>query len=385
MKVLLALLTSVMFLTACEMQQDPLANASDQVRDGQLPETGKPTPEKPISKEGLQVDAPDMVNARVGSVVQFKIAGRVMIPGMNFKVVINNLSDFPGAKFDESSGEFSWIPMKTILGGQPSIGMSLRVSLITLVTPEHPTVSVENKDVRLIIENSYTKPVVNTIEGDGKLLAGESYNMTFTMEDIDAFSKDDVAVQVRDCPGSLYVDSIAHLVDVKNIKADVAVAGKYTGDLLVNLKNADAFNFGTYCFGLVAVSKFGVSSNFNKKEVTIEPRLRPTVMTLAVAQNIKAGETMHLSFSIFDPSGYATLRLVSMDDVAAVLPGSAISCKPAYGVLSQLDCAGVIKTDELTSAKAHNLKIIVESHASRSNRVATSEHTLRINVKAANP
>lgn len=385
MKVLLTLLTSVLFLSACDMQQDPLANASDQVREGHLPDTNKPVPEKPIAQDGLVVDAPERVNARVGSEVQFKVGGRVMIPGVTFKMLILNLADFPGAKFDEAKGEFSWTPPKSLLGSQPNLGMSLKVALATDSSPTHPTVSVRNHEVRFIIENTYTKPIVNTIEGNsGTLVAGKSYDMTVTMEDLDAYGKENVSVQVRDCANTYYTDSIAHFVEVKNIKDVAGTAGKYTGTVVVNLINADTLAAGTYCFGLVAVSKHGVASDFYKREVTVEPRLRPTKMTMEVLPNLTAGESMQVAFSIYDPANFANVRLVAMDDIATALPGSSLYCKKAYGTSSQLDCAGLIKTEATTTAKNLTLNIKVESVSPRSALSATSTHTLRINVKAAN-
>lgn len=385
MKVLLALLTSVLFLSACDMQQDPLANASDQVRNGHLPDTHKPVPDNPIPQDGLLVDAPERVNARVGSEVQFKVSGRVMVPGVTFKMMIMNLADFPGATFDESTGDFAWTPPKSLLGGQPSLGMSLKVSLVTDSSEDHPTISVRNHEVRFLVENTYSKPIVNTIQGAASLTVGQSYNMTFTMEDIDAFTKENVTVQVRDCPSSSYSSSIAHFVTVKNIKAISGSTEKFSGDIVVNLRNADTIVNGSYCFALVAVSKYGVTSEVFKKEITIEPRLRPTKMTMEIAPNIFAGESMSISFAIYDPSGFANLRLVSLDDVAAALPGSTLTCKKAYGTSSQLDCAGVIRTDATTVAKTHSFAIKVESASPRSSQTTTDTHTLRINVKAVTP
>lgn len=386
MKVLLALLTSVLFLSACEMQQDPLANASDQVRNGHLPDTNKPVPEKPIPQDGLLVDAPERVNARVGSEVQFKVGGRVMVPGVTFKMMVLNLADFPGAKFDESTGEFFWTPSKALLGSLPNLAMSLKVVLATESTPTHPTVSVRNHEVRFFIENTYTKPIVNTIEGNtGVLITGKSYEMTVTLEDIDAYGKENVSVQVRDCPASYSSDSLSHFVEVKNIKDVTGSTGKYTGTVLVNLNNADTLAYGTYCFGLVAVSKHGVVSDFYKREVTVEPRLRPTKMTMESIPSMTAGESMQVAFSIYDPANFANIRLVSMDDVATALPGSSLTCKKAYGTSSQLDCAGLIKTDVTTAAKTLTVTIKVESVSPRSIQTASNTHTLRINVKAANP
>lgn len=384
MKLVLALLTSLMFLTACEMQQDPLSGASDQVREGRLPDTNKPVAEKPLPKEAMQIDAPVLVNGRVGSQMEFKILGRVMTPDVGFTLSIDNLADFPGATFDAATGDFKWTPVKALVGGRPSVELVLRITLSTQSTEKNPTISVEKKAVSLVVVNSYSKPIVNTVTGQAQLLVGKNYTMEFQVEDIDAFSEDDVTVMIRDCPSNYYSDSIAHLVEVKKVKTDTANPGKYVGELSIGLSSADMLPSGNYCFGLVAVSKHGVSSELYKKEVSVEAKLKNTKMTMNLAPVLKVGEIAQVAFSIYDPSGNGILAMTAMDDIAAILPGSSLSCKHGGSAKSQLDCSGIINTTG-AEAKVYSLNMEVENSTSRSNQKVTTRHTLRINVKAATP
>lgn len=382
MKVLLALLTSLMFLTACELQQDPIQGAPDQVRQGVPPTAGKPTPAKPLPKEALQIDAPILVNGRVGAPLEFKILGRVMTPDVSFKIYIDNLSDFPGATFDEATGDFKWIPTKAQVGSFPSMELPLRITLATDVTANSPTISVEKKTISLVIQNAYSKPIVNTVTGPTTVVVGSTYNFDFTMEDVDAMSETDASLMVRDCTTSYYSDSIAHLVEIKSISANATTPNNYQGRVTLDLTKVGILPSGTYCFGLVAVSKHGVISDLYKREVTVEAKMRSTKMTMETAPEVKVGEKIQIAFAIYDPSNNGVLTMKSQDDIATILPGSTLTCNRSFSTKFQLDCRGEI--DATTAAvKVYEVNFVVENAGSNAVQKVTTNHTLRINVKAA--
>ncbi|KHD89403.1 MAG: hypothetical protein OM95_03265 [Bdellovibrio sp. ArHS] len=386
MKLVLALLTGLMFLTACEMQQDPLKDAPEAVREGRAPEAEKPVQEKPFSKDAMFIDAPMVVNGRVGSPVEFKINGRVMVEGVTFKLSIDNMADFEGATFDEATGAFKWIPKKAVVAGLPSIELPLRITLATDSSPKYPLISVEKKTISLMVVNVYSKPIVQTITGNSTLVTGTTHTMEYTLEDIDALSEGDVSLDVRDCAINSYRDSIAHLVSVRNISKSASTPNKYEGRLEIDLRNADNLSGSYYCFALQAISKHGVKSELYKRDVTIQARPKTTRITMESVPALKIGETAQIAFTIYDSSASGVLRMVSMDNVGAILPGSSLTCKSNYTAKFQLDCSGVITTAGLTAPTAdavYDIKMEVENTLG-SQSVKTT-HTLRINVKAATP
>ncbi|WP_413944281.1 hypothetical protein [Bdellovibrio sp. HCB-162] len=382
MKVLLALLTSLMFLTACELQQDPIKGASDQVRQGVPPTSNKPVAAKPLPKEALQIDAPTLVNGRVGAPVEFKILGRVMTPDVGFKISIDNLADFPGATFDDTTGDFKWTPSKKEVGSFPSMELPLRVTLATEVSAASPTISVEKKVISLIIQNAYSKPIVNTVTGPTSVTVGSTYDFDFTMEDVDALNETDASIQVRDCTTSYYSDSIAHLVEVRNVAANTTTPNKYQGKVRLDLTKAGLLSSGTYCFGLQAVSKHGVVSDLYKREITIEAKMKNTRMTMETAPEVRVGEKIQIGFAIYDPTGNGQLTMKSQDDIATILPGSSLTCNRSFSTKYQLDCKGLIDATSAT-VKVYEVNFVVENAGSNSVQKVTTNHTLRINVKAA--
>lgn len=383
MKILLAVVTSLMFLTACEFQQDPTKGAPDAVREGRLPDAEKPIPPKAFPKEALQIDAPTLVNGRVGSPVEFKIQGRVMVPDVSFQLSVDNLADFPGATFDPATGDFKWVPTKAQVGSFPSMEMALRVSLVTDATPANPTVSIEKKTISLVIMNAYNKPIINTVTGPSSAVIGASTTkFQVTFEDIDALNEADTTLNVRDC-STWNSESIAHLVDVRASQADAA-AGKYKADVYLGLSDSKAASLpsGEYCFAIVAISKHGVSSEPYKAQISIEGKFKNTKATMEWTPVINIGDKVRISFSIFDPTGNGNVSVKSMDDIATMLPGSTLSCKQVWNAKSQVDCAGLIDATNAVE-NVYEVKIVTENKGSRSTLVTTTDHVLRIDIKKA--
>lgn len=383
MKLVLALLTGLMFLTACEMQQDPLKDAPEAVREGRAPEAEKPVQEKPFSKDAMFIDAPTVVNGRVGSPMEFKINGRVMVEGVTFKLNIDNLADFEGATFDAATGEFKWIPTRSVVAGLPSIELPLRITLATDSSAKYPLISVEKKTLSLMVVNVYSKPIVQTITGNGTLTTGTTHYLDYTMEDIDAFSEADVTLDVRDCGIASYRDSIAHLVSVRNITKSTTTPNKYEGRIEIDLRNADHLASTYYCFALQAISKHGVKSEIYKRDITINTRPKSTRITMESAPTLLVGQSAQIAFTIYDTTANGSLRMVSMDDIAKVLPGSTLTCKSNYTSKFQMDCSGYITTTGLTAPTAdavYNIKMEVENTVGSVS--VNTTHTLRINVKA---
>lgn len=384
MKMKLALLTGLVFLSACEMQQDPISGAPDAIREGRPPNTAKPIQEKPLDKNALQIDAPSLVNGRVGSTLEINILGRVMTAGVDFRLIVDNLADFPGATFDSTTGEFKWTPGKSLMGGFPSVELPLRITMATVPTKENPAVSVEKKTISLVIVNVYSKPIINAVAGLSPLPTGGRHTFTFQLEDVDALSAKDVAVDVRDCDSSYYTTSIAHLVTIKKVEADAATPNKYKGEALLNLSTADNLSSGSYCFGLMAVSKHGVPSDVYKKEFSIEAKMKATKITMDKGLELTVGDKVRLSFAIYDPSGAGTLSVKSMDDIAKMLPGSSLSCAASWASKHQLDCEGLIDTTGAQS-KTYTLNFSIENAGARPSQKTVTNHLIRIQVKVATP
>lgn len=384
MKLKFALMVSLLALSACKMQQDPIEGAPEAIRLGRPPSAPRPVKEKPLDKNALQIDAPSLVNGRVGSSVEFNIFGRVMTPNVNFQISIDNLSEFPGATFDANKGEFRWQPQKATVGNLPSVELPLRVTLSTIPTQDAPTVSVERKTVVLVIGNSYSKPLMNSVSGPTSIVTGARHTFKFQLEDLDAVAPSDVTIDVRTCDSTYNENSLSHLVTIKDVQVDSAGTHKFKGEAILDLVGADYVNSGSYCIGLIAASKHGVTSDLYKKTFYVEAKMKATKMTMESAPVITVGDKIQIGFSIYDPSGVGKLNVRSMDSLTLDFPGSTLECHPNWSAKYQIDCAGLI---DATTAKPNSYfyNIVVENLGSRAAQTTVTTHILKLQVKGTTP
>ena len=384
MKILLAVLTSLLFFTACEFQQDPTEGAPDAVRNGRIPDQNKPVAEKALPADALQIDGPKDVMGRVGIPVEFKVTGRIMVDGVEGNITIANITEFPGATYNEQTGEFKWTPTKEVVSGLSEIDMYLKVRLTTIRTSTVAS-SMREESYRITVKNDYTRPVVNFVTAQQSYITGSNYDMPFEVEDIDANGENDVKLVVRDCPNSYAYRSISHFIKIQRFTRDANRAGKYVGTLALQLSNAALVPSDSYCFALEATSKFNVSSVLYTKQFNISSQVRATRSNLEEIE-ILLGQSMRVSFSIYDPSGYGALTVNSVTDITTLLPGSSFSCRRSVNNTSQVDCGGVINTAG-AEAKNYDLTIAVTNTVQQGSTVQAkpNSHNFRIKVKAVTP
>ncbi|MNJ94722.1 hypothetical protein D3C87_124240 [compost metagenome] len=383
MKLLIALLASVMLLSACD--QDPIKNASAIVREGRPPATNKPTPEKAVDPNGMQIDGPESYRGRINSPMEFKITGRVLLEGLEYEMSVDNLADFPGATYDETTGDFRWVPMKGAVGSLPASSFELRVTMYSIPNAKYNVITAKRKTIYLTVENSYGKPIMNKIEGESTLKVGTRYVMSFMLEDYDAQSASDVNVVVKDC-GNSYVSSISHLVRViGKITASPTTAGVYTGEVAVEMNSgADGLKDADYCFALAAISKHGVTSEVINKRVTVEAKIYEPKMTNGEIY-VNVGEVMRASFSIYDPSGNGAVSMKFVGDLSINLPGSTLACSQTANRYI-VNCFA--RVDARTAKPGeHRIRMTSEnkSTAYGSKQTITTDHTLYVSVKAVLP
>ncbi len=190
MKLIIALLATAMFLTACEFSQDPLAGSSDAVRAGKPAEDNqKIEPAKAIPSDFLKIDATQDTNGRVGSPLEIKILGRVLVPDVDSRIEIENIADYPNAKYDTTTGIFSWTPTKSH-DGRSSIGRSSCGHRFSYGCDAYIHRHARAKRVWMKISNDYVKPIINSISGTTSgLIGGKRYTYDFALEDVDARDK----------------------------------------------------------------------------------------------------------------------------------------------------------------------------------------------------
>jgi hypothetical protein len=376
MKLFIALIASLLLVTACSTEQDPLKGASDEVANGNRPDTNKPIAEKPLDKMNLQIDAPSVVNAAVGSEVVFNISGRVLVPGVEFILYIDNLDSFPGAKFDSTTGDFTWTPTREVIGRQVSTEIMLSITIATVVAPGRVSTS-ENKIISMVVVNSFVKPTITAVTVPKAVIGGLAYIFPFKLTNIDATGKDEITFIGQTCTGR----SLTPYLTLNQYSVRDQGNGEYTGELQMDLYSATNLTAGTYCFAISAITAQGKVSDAYKTTLTYDPKIEKSVSTLKEI-NLTVGEVQKVSFSIYDPAGSNVLSITKIDDISSALPGSTFTCATENNNKSLIHCDALI--DARTAVAGITKSTVKVGSTSRTTPQATSaEHTLTVNVKAA--
>lgn len=380
MKLVIALIASAFLISSCSLQQNPLDGAADEVVNGNLPDTNKPIAEKPLDKMNLQIDAPSLVNAAVGLPVKFNIAGRVMVPGVEFVLYLDNIDGFPGATFDPVTGDFTWTPTKESIGTQVSTQLNLSVTIATVVAPGRVSTS-ENKVITIVLVNSFDKPTIKSVKGEATVIGGLSYTYTFEMTDKDATGKDAVNIIGQPC-GTSGRSLTAYFNLVRYTVKDLG-NGDYKGELTMDLYNATNLTAGSYCVGLAAVSPQGKVSDIYKWYIEYDPKIQRALSTLSTKPIVLTqGDVQKLNFSIYDPAGMGTMSVVKVEDLSLNLPGSTISCVVDSSNKSLIYCDALLDA-RTANVGSYRSKIDVVTTSNKTKQNTSSTHNVNVIVKAA--
>ena len=116
--------------SGCSLNQDPYAEKSEEIRNGVPPELDRePAAPKPLASDALRIDSLDFYTFREQVESEIVLTGRVLQPTASFDLSIDNMSDFPGAKFDAKTGSFKWLPPRETTGGEYGLAKRLIVRL----------------------------------------------------------------------------------------------------------------------------------------------------------------------------------------------------------------------------------------------------------------
>ena len=346
--ILISSLIAVGLIAGCKTTQDPLANQSQQVRNGIPPEKAVVIPPaRPIKEDALRIDVDNFYNFKVGVTGSFNITGRVLMPidghdpvlGQDFQIEVENLSEFNGAKFDSTTGEFSWTPDQL---NDNSQYQESRILNVTLFTTSEPVLRRE-ASVNLFVSRQESAPKIILISSDLNALPaireGESRTFTVQVQDPDARDFSSMrpvintirATETKDV--SYLISMVPPKWNQKNPVVDPNDASKWTFTMRLDLTNqevthkSDVFNYG-----IQIVSRYGRTAQ-QTANVTIQTSVQlPVVSWLeATPMVLVAGQANVVNFTAYDPQGEGSVSFNWGDANwnCNMLPGGA-SCSCAF-------------------------------------------------------
>jgi hypothetical protein len=333
---LVMMLAVVGCLFGCS-KQDPYAGYGDRDK-AQAPNAPKPAIAKATIADALKIDtAREYYSFVEGKEDQVQLGGRMLIelngrsPVINkdFELKIDNLSDFFGAKFDASSGVFTWTPPIGFTKGEYTQNAELEVSIVTTAAPFVGTA----KSIRIFIQRATQQPMIQTVDDLMKnpTREGEATKFNVVVRDPDADM--DISKQPRVLVVSATQDlfNAANLVHLEqstksdpNPSPDPKDKTLWVFRYVLDTRNHELTKGqDTFSFGLIAISRFGNSSAPVTVNANIITSVPVPILSWLDSVHFSAGQTTTFQFSAFDPSGNGDVKITC--DNCSILPG-----KPAF-------------------------------------------------------
>lgn len=331
--------------SGCSLNQDPYAEKSEEIRNGVPPELDRePAAPKPLASDALRIDSLDFYSFREQVESEIVLSGRVLQPNPSFELSIDNISEFPGAKFDAKTGSFKWLPPKETTGGEYGVAKRLIARLTAPSATGGPLLGT-TKAILVYVTRAEVDPEILSVDDlvrPNPTREGEIRRFTVVVRDPDSVDVDGARPVLNAVPSQRGPSDISGLVYMqetsfseKNPVQDPNDKRRWIFKMVMDLRvpaNQRGRDFtanqANFRFGLQAVSRFGRVAMKNVDASVITDVLKPDASWFDAIEAV-AGQENIIQFTAFDPysEGKISVNFVTRVDQ---LPGSAVSfCKAA--------------------------------------------------------
>lgn len=287
--------------------QDPLAKKDAALRDGQSKPTEDKKPDATPS-DGIRLDRPQVITFREGQEGEFTMKGRILKTGYATRVLIENMNDFPGARYtvsptDATVGKFVWNPPTGTVTGATGNADESKV-LKVLVLGEKTGEGVERKsfEIEIKVVKFLRDPEISAISNSNiTVREGEVANFTFQVIDRDAGADPSTWPSLQALP-MLGYGNISQFVTITNMSAVGMGGGTYSVSMKVDLTNAELTKSkGSFGFALQAVSRYQKTSMKQNVYVNVLTSFANMQSTWFDVLDFSLGVKAEHQFLIYDP------------------------------------------------------------------------------------
>lgn len=367
-------------VTACgEMNQDPLAGASDAVRNAKPPET-KPDITRPIKSDAIRIDAPVTQTFTEGIAGELGIKARILIPNYVGEVSILNMGNFPGALFDRMTGTFSWTPPR----GTVSTGLTQEyvLQIEALGWPEADgTVLFSRTEVKILVNKQPSAPVIRSVRlSEQNFREGGIYSVFIEVEDQDGGSGPGEAPNLN-FGGIAGKVSIAPFMTVQNVRGDMNTR-RWNFEYRVNLTGVELTDSKSESIiEILAQSRFGkVSAPVRATVGILTDFVTETATSYDDSYQFSTAEKGIVPFTVYDPKGEA---LVSVKGVRGAPVGASILCQDLRK--SYLNCRVEWQPETIDANRSYNVTIDVQYRNKNGTDTRVVDRSVRLILRAIKP
>lgn len=336
-------------LAACSFNQDPYADKSEAIKQGVPPEIDRPVPvPKPLASDALRIDSLDFYTFKEQVEGEIQISGRVLEANPTFELSIDNLKEFPGAKFSvdklTGTGTLKWLPPRDTTGGEYGAPKRL-VARLTAPSISGGATLGTTKAILVYVTRAEFDPEIISVDDLVKpnpTREGEVRKFNVVVKDPDSTDADGARPRINAIPSKRGPSDVSGLVYMQesttadpNPVQDAANKTLWTFKMVLDLRvpvDQRGRDFTrtqeTFKFGLQVTSRFGRVGVKDVDASIITDVLKPEVSWFD-AIDVVAGQENVIQFTAYDPyaEGKVSVNFVTRVDQ---LPGAAVQfCKAA--------------------------------------------------------
>jgi hypothetical protein len=315
----IALTVLLLGLSACgKWAQDP------KIPKG-LPVSGPPDFTKPLPSDAVRVQGPKEISYEEGVATEVQIVGRVFAEGYQAELQFENLSDFPGARYDVKTGKLTWAPPRGYVNatknGSPKITKTLNVTVIA--TKPNAQVLVGTQSIEMNISRDFLIPEITNIQkADVFVREGTTLLVQVFVRDRDA-NPTDVTTYPR-----IIFQSIAGTKSMAGMLNPQRTDSLGNGDYCIYMY-ADARDLeltsavDNYKVGMIAASRYGKLSTVRIFDLDVFTSFATPTATWTDELVTTVDSPTKQQFLIIDPKQEAILALDRTFNVPA---GATLTC-----------------------------------------------------------
>lgn len=331
-KLIIGLLSVLVFAGCTGFNQDPLKDATDAVKNGVDPST-KPDLVKALPPGSYSLVLPEeSIVFKVGKTTSYTLQLRAYMPEYNYSFSIENLAAFPGATFDAASGTFSWNPPATSISSlklHDAFDAQVKIKAVGKLGGQ----ILESFDkVRFYVEtDAATLPSIKSVKFSAAITnplmfeEGTARDMTIYVEDLDG----------QDAPGMRptlnFAGKLAGYVIVRSTRFLPAL-NQWEFEVKADLGNADLTkNMESAPLSMQILNRLNKTSVPYKVDFILLSKLSAPLTTFDNSTTFAVNTPSSVVFTIYDSQGESIPTLVN----SSLPAGATINCDKSTRVFQQ--------------------------------------------------